>query len=153
MLNVTQRQRNGNLRDTKRCELTSEWHPQSAHWRLCLLMGVPRGAGSCTPRAWPESYEEPRVGAFYKIRTLQILDRRKITSKEGWRCRNEWPTTKTTKVTSVAEVWTKLLRAALSCLGCVAKAPRWGWFLDGGVWQTGGMRSALMHSVATVLGK
>lgn len=131
--NVTQRQRNGNMSDAKRDKSTSGWHLQSGRTLTpCTFWRVRWWARGHLRQCITWIYrEEPEWGGILQNKDPAILNRRKITSEEGLRCRNEWPTTKATKVTSVDEALTKLLGENSECVGFVrfnAVDGRWEWF-------------------------
>lgn len=119
--NVTQRQRNGNMSDAKRDKSTSGWHLQSGRTLTpCTFWRVRWWARGHLRQCITWIYrEEPEWGGILQNKDPAILNRRKITSEEGLRCRNEWPTTKATKVTSVDEALTKLLGENSECVGFV----------------------------------
>lgn len=84
-------------------------------------------------------HEEHRVRGILQNKDPTILKRRKITSEEGLRCRNEWPTTKATKVISVNEALTKLLSENTDCIGFARLMQRMGEVSGGAAWPSGGV--------------
>lgn len=83
---------------------------QDARWRLGPSGGCADGHEVTYAKCITWIYHEPEWGGILQNKDPAILNRRKITSEEGLRCRNEWAATKATKVTSVDEALTKLLK-------------------------------------------